>query len=159
AAEAMFGFTAAEAVGRSITLIIPRDRLDEEVEILARVQRGEKTEHFLTERLHKDGHLVPISVNVSPVHDSRGRVIGASKIARDMTEQRQARQRLEASVRSLEALYRLADRVGQSSDRREVCEAALDAIEAAIGTDRASVLLFDGTGVMRFTCWRGLSSG
>ena len=157
AAEAMFGFSAAEAVGKSITLIIPPERLGEEYEILARLQRGEKTEHFETERRHKEGRLVPVSVNVSPVHDSRGRVIGASKIARDMTEQRDSRNRLQVSVRSLEALYRLADRVGQSDERQEVCEAALDAIEAAMGADRASVLTFDSAGVMRFTCWRGLS--
>ncbi len=157
AAEAMFGYSAAEAVGQPITLIIPPERLGEEAQILARVQRGERTEHFETERRHKEGRLLPVSVNVSPVHDSGGRVIGASKIARDMTEQRDARNRLHASVRSLEALYRLADRVGQSNDRQDVCEAALDGIEAAIGVDRASVLIFDADGVMRFTCWRGLS--
>jgi PAS domain S-box-containing protein len=78
----MFGYTAEEAIGHSIAIIIPPDRLHEETEILARLQRGEKTEHFETERIHKSGRVVAVSVNVSPVRDSRGRVIGASKVAR-----------------------------------------------------------------------------
>jgi PAS domain S-box-containing protein len=158
AAQAMFGFAPAEAIGQSITnLIIPPDRLHEETEILARLRRGEKTEHFETERLHKDGRLLPVSVNVSPVRDSAGRIIGASKIARDMTDQRRAQENLHSSINSLEALYRLADRVGQARDRQEVCEAALDAITAAMNADRASILTFDATGTMRFVAWRRLS--
>jgi PAS domain S-box-containing protein len=157
AAQAMFGFAPAETIGKSITLIIPPERLHEETEILARLQRGEKTEHFETERLHKDGRLLPISVNVSPVRDSAGRIIGASKIARDMSDQRRAQAKLHASINSLEALYRLADRVGQAQDRQQVCEAAMDAITAAMDADRASILTFDATGKMRFVAWRRLS--
>jgi PAS domain S-box-containing protein len=157
AAEAMFGFSADEAIGRSIALIIPQERLHEEAEILARLRRGEKTEHFQTERLHKDGRRVAISVNVSPVHGNEGGVIGASKIARDVTEQRRAQERLQASMRSLEALYRLSDQVARAHNEREVCDTAVEAIATALGTERASVLLFDSSGVMRFISWRGLS--
>jgi PAS domain S-box-containing protein len=156
-AEAMFGFSASEAVGRSIALIIPKERLHEETEILARVQRGERTEHFETQRLHKDGHSLTVSVNVSPVHDSAGRIIGASKIARDISEQRRAQERLRASVRGLEALYRLADMAAQANGREDVFEAALEAITSSMGTLRASVLIFDSAGAVRFTAWRGLS--
>jgi PAS domain S-box-containing protein len=157
AAESMFGFTAEEAVGRSITMIIPPERLHEEREILARLKRGERTEHFETLRLHKSGRQIPVSVTVSPVRDTSGRVIGASKIARDRTEQQRAHEALRATVRGLEALYRLADRVGRATDRAQVHEAALDAITAAMGVERASILLFDAEGVMRFMAWRGLS--
>jgi PAS domain S-box-containing protein len=156
-AERMFGYTAEEAIGHSIAIIIPPDRLHEETEILARLQRGEKTEHFETERIHKSGRVVAVSVNVSPVRDSRGRVIGASKVARDMTEQRAAQAKLAASVYSLAVLYRLVDQVGQARTRDDVCNAAVDSIVHAFHIDRASVLLFDEQGVMRFVCWRGLS--
>jgi PAS domain S-box-containing protein len=159
AAESMFGFTAEEAIGRPITLIIPSERLHEEREILARLARGERTEHFETIRRHKDGRLLPVSVTVSPVRDASGRVIGASKIARDRTEQQRAHEALRATVRGLEALYRLADRVGRAGDRDQVHEAALDAITAAMRVERASILLFDPEGVMRFVAWRGLSEG
>jgi PAS domain S-box-containing protein len=157
AAESMFGFTAREAIGRPIAMIIPPERMHEEREILARLRRGERTEHFETIRLHKSGRTLPVSVTVSPVRDSTGRVIGASKIARDRTGQQRAHEALRATVRGLEALYRLADRVGRAVDRAQVHEAALDAITAAMGVERASILLFDTEGVMRFVAWRGLS--
>jgi PAS domain S-box-containing protein len=92
AAERMFGYTEAEVLGRSITIIIPHERLHEEDEIIRRLRHGEAIEHFETERLTKDGRLIPISLTVSPIRDGHGRVIGASKIARDVSE----RKRLEA---------------------------------------------------------------
>ena len=97
AAERMFGYSAAEAVGRDITLIIPEERRHEEHEVLARLRRGEKIDHFETVRRTKDGRLLDISLTVSPIRDGRGRIIGASKVARDITERRRAeaeRQRL-----------------------------------------------------------------
>ncbi|MEA2563887.1 MAG: hypothetical protein QOH06_5391 [Acidobacteriota bacterium] len=96
-AERIFGHTADEAVGRPITLIIPPDRLDEEREILSRLTRGERIEHFETLRMAKDGRLLDISLTVSPVRDGEGRVIGASKVARDVTERRRAEEALQAS--------------------------------------------------------------
>jgi PAS domain S-box-containing protein len=99
-AERIFGFTAEEAVGNSITIIIPPDHLDEEPQILARLRAGERIEHFETVRQRKDGTRRDISLTVSPVKGPDGRIIGASKIARDVTEQRQARRELdEASER------------------------------------------------------------
>ena len=88
AAERMFGYTASEIVGRSISLIIPRERLSEEDEVLARVRSGRSIDHFETVRQRKDGSLVEISLTVSPIKDADGTVIGASKIARDITLQR-----------------------------------------------------------------------
>jgi PAS domain S-box-containing protein len=92
-AERLFGFTAEEAVGKSITIIIPADRLDEEPVILGKIARGERIEHFETVRQRKDGSLVDISLTISPIRNSRGKVVGASKIARDITELRRARDR------------------------------------------------------------------
>ena len=79
AAERIFGWTAAEAVGRHITLIIPAERRAEEDDVLARIRRGERVDHFETVRLTKDGRLVDMSITVSPVKDAAGHIVGASK--------------------------------------------------------------------------------
>ena len=156
AAERMFGYSAAEAVGRNITLIIPHDRLAEEQDVLAHVRRGDRMHHFETIRRAKDGHLVEISLTVSPVRDAGGRIIGASKIARDISERRRTERALATTAQRLEVLYRLADSVGRAKDVFSVYEVAIDAIMAT-GAARASVLSFDDRGVMRFRAWRNLS--
>lgn len=92
-AEQLFGYTGPEAIGQPVTLIIPEDRLDEEPRILARLRRGERIEHFETIRQRKDGSLVDISLTVSPIRADDGTVVGASKIARDISERRQAEER------------------------------------------------------------------
>jgi PAS domain S-box-containing protein len=95
AAERMFGYTAEEAVGRPISLIIPVERRSEEQIILSRLRRGEKIDHFETVRRTKDGRLLNISLTVSPIRDSDGRIVGASKIARDITKDKLAAQELD----------------------------------------------------------------
>jgi PAS domain S-box-containing protein len=108
-AERLFGYTAREAVGRPITLIIPPERLDEEQEILARIRGGERVEHFETVRVTKDGRRLDISLSVSPVRDGAGRVVGASKVARDITDRKKAEQALrEADRRKDEFIALLA---------------------------------------------------
>ena len=99
AAERMFGYTASEIVGRPISLIIPRERLSEEDEVLARVRSGRGIDHFETVRQRKDGSLVEISLTVSPIKDADGTVIGASKIARDITLQRRILREAEEANR------------------------------------------------------------
>jgi PAS domain S-box-containing protein len=94
AAERLFGYTAAEAIGRSIAIIAPPDRANEMPAILDRIKRGEQVQHFDTMRRAKDGRLVPISLTVSPIKDRDGRIIGASKIARDISERKKAEQAL-----------------------------------------------------------------
>jgi PAS domain S-box-containing protein len=85
AAEQMFGYAASEIVGKSIRVIIPDDRHAEEDEVLRRIKSGGRIDHFETMRRRKDGTLIPISLTVSPIYDQTGRIIGASKIARDLT--------------------------------------------------------------------------
>jgi PAS domain S-box-containing protein len=98
-AEEMFGYSAAEIIGRPVSILVPDDHADEEPAILERIRRGEKTEHYDTVRRHKNGRLIDVSLTVSPIHDRSGRVIGASKIVRDITE----RKRLEHELRQLAA--------------------------------------------------------
>ncbi|MEK6262086.1 MAG: PAS domain S-box protein [Planctomycetota bacterium] len=105
-AEMIFGYTAQEAVGRHISFIIPAERLSEEDEVLSRLRRGEKVDHFETERQTKDGRRINISLTVSPVKDKAGRIIGASKVARDIT----ARKRAEEELRHLAAKLSETDR-------------------------------------------------
>jgi PAS domain S-box-containing protein len=89
-AERVFGYTAEEAIGQPVTMLIPVERLDEEPEILQRILRGERIDHYETIRKRKDGELIDISITVSPLRNATGRVVGASKIARDITERKRA---------------------------------------------------------------------
>ncbi|MGD9868700.1 MAG: PAS domain S-box protein [Hyphomicrobiales bacterium] len=100
-AERLFGYSAREAIGKSITMLIPPDRQDEEPAILERIRRGERVNHFETVRRRKDGSLVSISLTISPVKDGRGEIVGASKIARDITERRRAEERRNLLMREL----------------------------------------------------------
>ena len=98
-AERIFGYTAEEAIGKPITIIIPEERLDEETEVLRRIRAGQTVDHFETVRRAKDGHLVEISLTVSPIRNDDGRIMGASKIARDITEARRLRREAEEANR------------------------------------------------------------
>ena len=102
AAERLFGYSAAEMVGRPIAVLAPPERAGEMPVILNRLRAGERIEHYETQRRRKDGSLVEISLTVSPIRDSTGRVIGASKIARNITEQVELRRRLELLHREVD---------------------------------------------------------
>jgi PAS domain S-box-containing protein len=95
AAERMFGYSAEEMIGTSITQVIPPDRLEEEKEILARIVRGERMDHFETIRRRKDGRLINVSLTISPIRNTHGRIIGASKIVRDITDQKRIQEELQ----------------------------------------------------------------
>jgi PAS domain S-box-containing protein len=99
AAEQLFGYTAEEVIGKPVTILIPPDRQHEETEILARIRRGDQVHQFETVRRRKDGTLADISLTVSPVKDGQGRIIGASKIARDITQRKLAEAKLRDSER------------------------------------------------------------
>jgi PAS domain S-box-containing protein len=100
-AERLFGYTQDEVVGKPVTILIPADRHDEEPAILARIRRGERIEHYETIRRRKDGSLVEISLTVSPIKSLDGRIVGASKIARDITQQRRAQERQQLLLREM----------------------------------------------------------
>lgn len=100
-AERLFGYEANEVIGKLINVLIPPDRQDEEPGILARIQKGEHVEHYETVRMKKDGTLLDISLTVSPLRNAKGEVIGASKIARDVTEKRREEERRNLLVNEL----------------------------------------------------------
>jgi PAS domain S-box-containing protein len=109
-AEKIFGYTPAEAIGQHISLIIPLERRAEEDDVLAHLRRGEKIDHFETERQTKDGRRLNISLTVSPIKDSTGRIIGASKVARDITERKRGEEQLLEAKREAEAASHAKDK-------------------------------------------------
>jgi PAS domain S-box-containing protein len=116
AAELLFGYTALEAIGKSITMIIPSDRLDEETTIIGRIRRGERVDHYETVRRRKDGTMVDISLTVSPIMDANGRIVGASKIARDVTERKLIEKARAEEARIRESLYEQAQEANRAKD-------------------------------------------
>ena len=115
-AERIFGWTAEEVIGKPITIIIPRDRLEEEPQILARLRVGERVDHFETVRQTKDGRLIDISVTISPVRDDTGRIVGVSKIARDITLQKRFHQELRAAKDEAERAREEAESANRAKD-------------------------------------------
>ena len=101
-AELLFGYAAEEVIGHPINILIPLDRRDEETDILLRIRRGEKIDHYETIRRRKDGSLVEVSLCVSPVKNAEGRIVGASKIARDITERRRAEEFQHTLLREMD---------------------------------------------------------
>jgi PAS domain S-box-containing protein len=101
-AARIFGYTAEEAIGQPITIVIPEDRLSEERDILTRVRQGQRIEHFETVRRRKHGSLITVSLTISPVKDAEGRIVGASKIARDITEQKRSQELITTLAREAE---------------------------------------------------------
>jgi len=156
-AERIFGYAAKEAIGKPITLIIPKDRLEEEKHIIRQLKRGKRVDHFETVRARKDGSLLNVSVTISPVKDADGRVVGASKVARDITFRKDGEKALADRMRRQRALYQLADQLHRAKSMEDIYAAGLDAILGALHCHRASILLFDESGVIRFVSWRGLS--
>ena len=101
-AERVFGYTAEEAIGQPITIVIPHDRWDEERTILTRIRRGERIDHFETVRQRKHGSLIVVSLTISPVKNAAGKIVGASKIARDVTEQKRNQEQIATLAREAE---------------------------------------------------------
>jgi PAS domain S-box-containing protein len=99
AAERIFGYAAEEAIGQPITIVIPQDRCDEEREILTRIRRGGHIDHFETIRQHKHGNLIAVSLTISPVKNADGQIVGASKILRDISEQKPNQQYIATLAR------------------------------------------------------------
>ena len=109
-AQRIFGYTADEAIGKPVTMLIPPDHIDEEPAILGRLRAGDRIEHYETIRVTKNGRLIDISLTVSPIKGPNGQIVGASKIARDITEQRQAREALTAAYEAAKQARAEAER-------------------------------------------------
>jgi PAS domain S-box-containing protein len=131
-AQRLFGYTADEAIGKPVAMLIPMDRQNEEPGILARIHRGERIEHYETIRRRKDGSLVEISLSVSPIRTREGRIIGAAKIARDITERRQAEEQKNLLIREMDHrvknLFALANSVIALSSRSATTPGDLAAV-------------------------------
>src|SRR5262249_9326343 len=109
AAERMFGYTASEAIGESITVIFPESRPSEEEGVMQAILRGEKVEHYEADGRRKDGTVIPVSASISPIHDGAGRVVGTSCILRDITERRRIEIEREASARTARRLAAIVE--------------------------------------------------
>ena len=142
AAERIFGYTAAEAIGQPLLMLFPSDRLGEEPEILARLKRGERTKHFETVRIRKDGQQIDVSVTISPLRDSGGNIIGASKIARDITDRKCA----EAGAAHLAAIVRTSDDAIIGQDLNNFITSWNRGAERLLGFSAGEVV---GTSIMR----------
>ena len=164
-AEQLFGYTAGEVIGRNITMLIPTDRLPEEAAILARIARNERIDHFETVRRRKDGALVDVSISVSPMVDGQGRIIGASKIARDITDRKRAEEAVARSQSLLEAeladtrlLQSVSAALVQENNIEALFETIIDAAKAVMRSDFASMqMLHRDRGELRLLAFRGFS--
>jgi PAS domain S-box-containing protein len=141
AAERIFGYTAEEVIGKSITLLIPPERYDEEPSILERIRRGERVEHYETVRQRKDGSLLDISLTVSPIRNAAGNIVGASTIAREITRRKQMEAALHASEEQLAAELRamqdLHSLTTQLLGARDMTTALYQVLDASIAMHRA----------------------
>jgi len=146
-AEHLFGYEAAEAIGQPVTMLMPPDRLDEEPDILARIRHGECIDYYETVRRRKDGRLLDTWLTVSPMRDADGRIVGASKIARDITERKQAEtqqrvllnelnHRIKNNMQMLQSLLYSASRQTQSPEAKKVLGEASGRIAAIAAAQR-----------------------
>lgn len=138
AAERLFGYSAAEAIGRQTAIIIPTDRLDEEREIFEKLRRGERVESFETIRVARDGRCLDIALTVSPLLDSEGQVIGAAKVGRDISERKRAERALRASEGRHRFLAELALATQQLVDPDEVMLVSARLLAEHLGVDRCA---------------------
>ncbi len=146
AAERIFGYTAAEVIGKPVMILIPSERENEEPEILERIRRGQQVGHYETVRRRKDGSLIDVSLTVSPIRNAENRIVGASKIARDITELRRAREQQQLLLREMDHriknLFSLASGVVSLSARsaRTSKELAADVVARLNALARAHAL-------------------
>jgi PAS domain S-box-containing protein len=132
-AERLFGYTAQEMIGQPITRLIPPESQHEEIDILAKIRRGERIDRYDALRIHKQGHPLNISLTISPVRDAAGRIVGAAKIAHDVTANRQAQAAFQEEVHALEILHRVGQSVAAQNDLDQVVQTVTDAATELCG--------------------------
>ncbi len=156
-AERLFGYSADEIIGQSVLTLIPPDRHHRALEIIGKALQGQWFGQYETVRLRKDGSKVDVELTVSPIKNTRGKVIGCLSSCRDITERKLVQLSLTKRMRELVTLTQFTERLQAARHIEQVYEAALEAIRDALGGDRASVLLYDSAKIMRFVAWRELS--
>ena len=142
-AERLFGYSAQEALGRPMAMLIPPERSSEEPAILARIARGESTDHFETVRIGKDGRKIDVSVTISPLRDSQGRIIGASKIARDITDRRLGEAKVQAQLARLNLLQQITRAIGERQDIQSIFQVVIRTLEEHLPVDFCCICLYD----------------
>jgi PAS domain S-box-containing protein len=156
-AERLFGYTAEEAVGQSITILIPPDRIQEEDMVLARIRRGERVEHFDTIRWRKDGTLVDVSITVSPIRDPSGAIVGASKIARNISDRKRIDSELAETQHRLMALALASATIVGAPDVDAVLSTTMDLAREVFASDGYALWRVDGGGRWRIVRSFGIS--
>lgn len=134
-AARIFGYTAEEVIGKPVTILMPPDRINEEPGILARLRRGERIDHYETVRMRKDGTRLDISLSVSPVRDATGRIIGAAKIARDITARKRIEAALDEETRILELLNRTGAVIASQLELQALVQSVTEAARELTGAD------------------------
>lgn len=134
-AEKVFGYEEQEMLGKSITTIIPPERLDEETYILDRIRQGKIVDHFETVRVRKDGRKIPISLMISPIRNSNGKIIGASKIARDISEQIKNKQAIAQYTEDLETISAISRTISEKPDVQKILQEVTDATTRLTGAE------------------------
>lgn len=134
-ARRIFGYSEKEVLGKSITILIPEDRMDEEKQILSKIHAGLRIDHFETIRQTKAGKKIPISVSVSPLKDRHGKIIGASKIARNIEEQIKSKKKIEGYVEKLRILNSVGKDISTKLDLKTVLQKVTDATTALSGAE------------------------
>jgi len=164
-AERVFGYSAEEAIGQTVaSLLIPEDRQDEEAEILRRLRNGQRVEHFETLRKRRDGTLLNVSLTISPVKDPSGEIVGASKIARDITREVEAREsindlnaQLRRELTAMTRLQQLSSGLAQFGEITGLLQQLIDTAIEIVEADMGNIQLFRN-GRLRIVCQRGFQS-
>ncbi len=153
AAEKLFGFSSKEAIGRSMQMIIPPERLEEEALILASIARGQAVDHLETVRVRADETRIDISATISPVRDSQGRVIGASKIARDITESKAQERKAREQLERLNLLQQITRAMGERQDLPSIFHVVVSTIEDQLPIDFGCICMYNPPDVfLTVTC-------
>jgi PAS domain S-box-containing protein len=148
-ATRIFGYTAEEVLGQSVSILIPEDRPDEEPAIIERLKRGEQVDHYQTIRVRKDGQLIDISLTISPIRNSLGKIIGASKVARDITETKRSEQRLRESERLQRLLAQIGEQAARAGELNELMKFVTAQVAIEMGISRCGYSSVDlRTGVI-----------